>query len=179
MIPEELEAYAALAGSVSVAGDIVECGVFNGESLEAITRMLPGRRVWAFDSFRGFPPGDPKYDDPVACGLVGAVVGNPTEVEARVAPHAKWLAIREGWFEDTFRDKLPEKIAFLSIDCDLYHSVKLVLDTLAHRVVEGGIITVDDWTTFEGARLACYHWRGHPFSPDGYFGPSLSAWWRV
>lgn len=155
----ELKGYFDVASTVKVDGDIVECGVYMGESLGAITRALPGRRVWGYDSFEGFPAGNPEYDDPVALGLEGAVVGNIAAVCENVGAGARELIIRAGWFHESFvRWPLPEEIAFLSIDCDLYDSVLLSLRTFAHRVVPGGIITIDDWSAFVGARRAFYQW---------------------
>jgi hypothetical protein len=185
---EELLAYAEVARMVEVEGDIVECGVYMGDTLMTIAQTLPGRRVWAYDSFQGFPPGTPGKDDDVALGLVGAVAGDPDVVRSKVEPHASELTIVEGWFEDTLRDPLcleypalPENIAFLSLDCDLYASVRLALEVLAPRVVRGGIITLDDWSTFVGCRRGFYD-----ADIDGlravdmrYFGPCRAAWLRV
>lgn len=158
MSPEEQIAYFKVAKTCEVDGDIVECGVYNGDSLCAITSALPGRRVWAYDSFEGFPPGNPLHDDPVALGLAGAVVGHPSQVARQLHGLAGELQIRAGWFAETFLLPLPERIALLSVDCDLYDSVLLTLRTMANRVVSGGIITVDDWTCFEGCRAAVYDW---------------------
>jgi O-methyltransferase len=182
MIPEELDAYREVARKVTVGGDIVECGVYMGTSLAAIAETLPGRRAWAYDSFQGFPPGDPAHDDPVACGLVGAVKGDPEAVRSLVEPFASEVVIREGWFKDTLsKQPRPERIAFLSIDCDLYHSVLEVLRIFAARVVHDGIITVDDYSTFVGARDACHEWArkiGLTIVPE-FFGPTRAAWWRM
>jgi O-methyltransferase len=183
MIPEELDAYREIARKVTVEGDIVECGVYMGTSLAAIAETLPGRRAWAYDSFQGFPPGDPEHDDPVACGLVGAVKGDPEAVRSLVEPFASEVVIREGWFEDTLAlgQVLPARIAFLSVDCDLYASVFKVLRMLSPRVVRGGIVTVDDYTTFVGAQKACVEWArviGITVVPE-FFGPTRAAWWRM
>lgn len=181
MNEEECRAYRAVARLCKVPGDIVECGVYNGDSLAAIASVLPGRSVWAYDSFQGFPAGNPIMDDEVALGLEGAVAGSPDVVFERLEGLYESLHIREGWFEDTFRMQLPEKIAFLSIDCDLYDSVRLVLHTLAPRVVPGGIITLDDWSCFIGCRRAYHHW----ISEHSLDAPLLrtfgtgQAYWKV
>jgi O-methyltransferase len=183
MTPEELGAYAECAALVAdVEGDIVECGVYMGESLQTLAMTLPGRRVWAFDSFQGFPPGNPEHDDPVALGLVGAVQGDPEVVAKRVWPWAGELIIRSGWFKDTFREEpLPERIAFLSIDCDLYDSVLASLNVFAHRVVPGGVVTLDDYTTFPGCRKAFEQWaKALGRRPRvTTFGPARAGWFRL
>jgi hypothetical protein len=180
---EELLAYAEVARQVEVEGDIVECGVYMGDTLMTIAQTLPGRRVWAYDSFAGFPAGTPGKDDDVALGLVGAVAGDPTVVRSKVEPHASELIIREGWFEETLApyERVPERIAFLSLDCDLYASVKLALEALAPHVVPGGIITLDDWSTFIGCRRGFYDADidGLRSTDMQYFGPCRAAWLRV
>jgi hypothetical protein len=160
MSPEECAAYAEIASLCTVQGDIVECGVYNGDSLAAIAGVLPGRDVWAYDSFQGFPAGNPSYDDAVALGLEGAVVGSPAEVARALDGLYDHLHIREGWFEDTLEQGQPKpgSIAFLSVDCDLYESVLLVLRRLRPYVAKGGIITLDDWSCFIGCRRAYYRW---------------------
>ena len=64
--------------------------------------------------------------------------------------------IRKGWFENTFKMPLPEKIAFLHIDADWYASVTLALDTFYDRVEDGGIIVLDDFGHWEGCRESYY-----------------------
>lgn len=175
-----LREYSALAREVylnDIEGDVVEAGVYNGASLQAIAKGCPDRHVWAYDSFQGFPAGS-LLDDDVARGLEGAVKGDPEEVRRALGGLYSALTIREGWFEDTFRLPLPERIAFLSVDCDLYESVFLTLRVLAPRVVPGGIITLDDWGAFIGCRRAFYHHvrntRETPWLRN--FGPCQAYW---
>lgn len=162
------DVYRTLASSVGgLDGDIVECGVYRGRNLSAIAEILPWRDVWAFDSFQGFPEPGP-YD---TGGIEAGQCSDTNEemvMQAMAETQYKRLVVRPGWFEDTLNwptysvlealPPLPEQIAFLSIDCDLYASVKIVLDRLADRVVPGGIIVMDDWGAFEGARRAFYEW---------------------
>jgi len=46
--------------SLSIPGDIVECGVYRGHSLISTALLLKklgsNKRVWGYDSFSGFPP---------------------------------------------------------------------------------------------------------------------------
>lgn len=173
-----LQEYTAIAAACQVEGDVVEAGVYNGASLAAIARGMPGRRVWAYDSFLGFPAGG-LLDDDVARGLEGAVVGDPDEVQRALDGLCSELIVREGWFKATFYDPpFPERIAFLSVDCDLYESVWLTLTRFAPRVVPGGVITLDDWGAFVGCRRAFYHWvRNQRVTPwIRNFGPCQAYW---
>lgn len=179
-----LEWYTELASRCAdVPGDIVELGVYNGDSLAAIARGLPGRTVWAYDSFQGFPPGGIN-DSPGAHDLHGSsVVGDPRFVVEKLAalptPPAH-IQVETGWFQDSFQRTLPDQVAFLSVDCDLYESVILSLSTFAHLVQPGGIITVDDWGCFIGARRAFYDWCSLTGEAPllRTFGPT-QVWWQV
>ena len=57
-----------------------------------------------------------------------------------------------------FKETLPHtdlgKIAVLHIDGDWYESVKVCLEQLYDRVSSGGIIQIDDYGHWEGARKA-------------------------
>jgi hypothetical protein len=63
--------------------------------------------------------------------------------------------------EDTLRDagNLPERIALLRLDTDWYHSTKIELEVLWPRLAPGGIMIVDDYG----------HWRGAKKAVDEYF----------
>ncbi len=143
-----------------VPGDGVECGVYNGGTAGAMGYALApaGRHVWLYDSFAGMPP-TRDVDGEVAATLVGTYVGSVERVRealelASVPPTG--ATIREGLFEDTFREKLPERVAFLHIDADWYDSVTLALDTFYDRVSDGGIVVLDDFGHWEGCREAYY-----------------------
>jgi hypothetical protein len=121
-------------------GALAEFGVFTG----AITRFLrpkfPDRPYHAFDSFKGLPEG---MGLAVAAGdfdLGGAVPELPPDTTVHV-----------GWFEDTvpaFHDSSTGPLALVYIDCEIYASVKTVLDNLYDRFAIGAIVAFDDWYNF-------------------------------
>ena len=49
---------------------------------------------------------------------------------------------------------LPEKIAILRLDTDWYESTKAELDILWDRLQPGGILLVDDYCRWKGAKTA-------------------------
>jgi O-methyltransferase len=143
-----------------IAGDFVECGVCNGGSAAAIACGLrsSGRRVWLYDSFQGVPKPS-EIDGACAANFTGAWVGELENVKrameiAGVAD--KDYIVRAGWFKDTFRLPLPERVSILHIDADWYDSVLLSLNTFYDRVGEGGIVVLDDFGHWEGCREAFY-----------------------
>jgi hypothetical protein len=49
---------------------------------------------------------------------------------------------------------LPEKISILRLDTDWYASTKIELEMLYKRLVKGGILIIDDYGHWQGARKA-------------------------
>ena len=66
------------------------------------------------------------------------------------------VTIREGWFNETFRsDPRPRgAVAFLLVDCDWYGSVLETLEAFYDSVPDGGVVALDDFGYWEGARRA-------------------------
>ena len=69
----------------------------------------------------------------------------------------------KGKVEDTLTDtmvlhSLPERISVLRLDTDFYSSTKIELDVLFPRLVPGGVLIVDDYCTWGGARKAVDEW---------------------
>ena len=60
----------------------------------------------------------------------------------------------EGRVEDTLPDRAPSEIALLRLDTDWYESTRHELRHLYPRLVSGGVLIVDDYGEWEGARLA-------------------------
>jgi hypothetical protein len=60
----------------------------------------------------------------------------------------------KGLFQETLPITPLSRIAVLHIDGDWYESVKVCLDSLYDKVVPGGIIQLDDYGYWQGARKA-------------------------
>ena len=72
----------------------------------------------------------------------------------------------KGKVEDTLPDAAPEKIALLRLDTDWYESTRHELEHLYPRLVPEGVLIVDDYGHWEGARRAVdEHFRHHPPAP--------------
>ena len=142
-----------------IAGDFVECGTYKGGSAAIIApRLLEDRKLWLYDSFEGMPESSDK-DGTAARQFVGegkACVEEVRQLVRRSGAPEDRLVIRKGWFQETFSEPLPEKVALLHCDADWYESVMLVLETFYPLVSDGGIIILDDFGYWEGCREAFY-----------------------
>jgi predicted O-methyltransferase YrrM len=149
-----------------IAGDIVECGCARGGSaaLMALTLRQMGarRRLWLFDTFEGLPaPSSHDADFEIADLFTGTCVGTLDEVRGlferlRIADDVTFV---KGLFQDTLPATSIPRIAVLHIDGDWYESVKVCLDSLYDKVVPGGVIQLDDYGYWAGARKAVDEFR--------------------
>jgi predicted O-methyltransferase YrrM len=147
--------------SRDIPGDVVECGSAQGGSaaLMALTlrRMKSRRKMWLFDTFEGLPA--PSAQDPdfeVAELFTGTCVGTLEEVRElfqrlNVADDVEFV---KGLFQETLPASSVSAIAVLHIDGDWYESVKVCLNVLYDKVVPGGMIQLDDYGYWQGARKA-------------------------
>jgi O-methyltransferase len=160
----------------NIAGDIVECGVWRGGNLVIAglmkARLGFDRQIWAFDTFAGMTaptevdakPADEtldvrkKFDSLERGGRNDWCYASEADVlrnfETRVGNRE--LRTVKGPVEETLRDEanLPEKIAILRLDTDFYESTKAELETLYPRLSSGGVLIVDDYGEWAGARKA-------------------------
>ena len=60
----------------------------------------------------------------------------------------------EGKVEQTLSDNNPGKIALLRLDTDWYESTKIELEVLYPLLVIGGVLIIDDYGLFHGAKKA-------------------------
>jgi len=144
----------------SVAGDIVECGVYNGGSAAIMASLCEkspvNRNVWLFDSFEGLPKPTDKDGDEAAAyeGWCHGDLSKVKEVLRKLCIPEFRVHIVKGWFHNTFpKVEIPE-IAILHIDADWYESVKLCLEKFYDSVQPGGYIVLDDYGDWEGCRIA-------------------------
>ena len=147
--------------AAGIPGDVVECGTARGGSAAlmglALKRSGAGRKLWVFDTFEGLPApqaGGPDWEDGER--YTGSCRGSLEEVkqlfdQCGILPFSRLV---KGMFADTLPRSGVGAVSVLHIDCDWYESVKACLDAFYPRVSPGGIIQVDDYGHWKGAREA-------------------------
>lgn len=157
-----------------VPGAFVELGVHRGGSAGILAHLLldrPERHLHLFDRWGDLPdpteedgPRAEEYrrdaipdklaslrDDPpldAARELIEQILHFPRE---RVHYHS-------GWYQDTLPAYSGGPIAFASLDCDYYESVKLGLELLDAHASPGATVIADDYAAWPGARRAVHEW---------------------
>ena len=129
------------------------------------------RELWIFDTFEGLPaptPDDPDYV--VALSREGECRGEYQDVvnllsELGVLENAHLV---KGLFQETLPAMDLPQISVLHLDGDWYESTKVCLEYLYDRVSPGGIIQIDDYGHWAGARKAL-----HEFFEERNIRPSL------
>ena len=149
--------------AIHLPGDIVECGVWNGGSAAIMSAACRDnknhlRTVWLFDSFAGLPPPGSKDGeharDAYFEGWCHGSVEEVTKIFNQLHLSLDPVRIITGWFNSTLKTESIKTIALLHIDADWYESVKVVLEELYDKVVDGGFIVLDDYWTWQGCRQA-------------------------
>jgi O-methyltransferase len=157
----------------SIPGDIVECGVWRGGSMMAVgltlLRLGARRSLWLFDTFSGMPPPGPEDKDfrgQSAAELMASQNPDTSPVWARSSlDDVKAGMIEIGYQQDLVRyvvgpveatipGCLPDKIALLRLDTDWFTSTYHELLHLWPRLVPNGVMIIDDYGYWAGARKA-------------------------
>jgi O-methyltransferase len=159
----------------AVAGDVVECGVWRGGSsmLSALALRQErdeGRTVWLYDTFEGMTEPGERDADPSGTRMVDVWdhhrgrTGDPVfafgaleDVQANMARTGTDLSrVRyvKGPVEETIPGEVPERIALLRLDTDWYESTRHELEHLWDRLSPNGVLIIDDYGHWAGAREA-------------------------
>ena len=158
-------------------GDFVECGVWKGGSSMLMALSLlefndTSRILRLYDTYAGMT--EPTAEDVIAWNDKSVTqklqedrsVGKDSfstwsvakeEVEANMNATAypeEKIRYIEGDVAETLATDVPERLALLRLDTDWYKSTAYELEILYPKVVPGGIVVVDDYGHFKGARKA-------------------------
>ncbi len=173
-----------------VPGAFAECGVWRGGSVLAMILSLQAagvddRDVFLFDTFEGMtaPTAEdtsafhaPAAEEWAAVGedehdrAYGDLFSAETfgEGQVRRLLHAtgyppERIHLVRGPVEETLPAAAPDGLALLRLDTDWYESTRHELEHLYPRLATGGVLIVDDYGHWEGARKAAdEHLAGHP-----------------
>jgi hypothetical protein len=159
-----------------IPGDFVECGVFKGGNALIAAKIFEinksQKKVYLFDTFTGMSePG--KYDlktnskSPLFSKYLSRQQENHNDWAYASIEEVKenFLKINllnenivfvKGKVEQTLGqvENIPSAISFLRLDTDWYESTKIELEKLFEKLVPGGILVIDDYGSFDGARKA-------------------------
>ena len=163
-----------------IPGAVVECGVWRGgSSMAAALTLLAAndvRELFLFDTYTGMTA--PTARDRVHSGESAEAVLGRSERYRCIADEADVAAnlTSTGYPRDQFHlvkgDVLgtipgaaPSSIALLRLDTDFYESTRHELAHLYPRLSSGGVLIIDDYGHWQGARQAV----------DEYFGALPNA----
>ena len=158
-----------------IPGAIVECGVWRGGSMMTAALVLNSlksdqRDLYLFDTFQGMPKPDAvdvDFDGIAAMKtFTEQQTGDDTstscfatlsDVQATMALsgyNSKRVHFIQGKVEDTIPLHSPQSIALLRLDTDWYASTRHEFEHLYPLLAPGGVLIVDDYGHWQGARKA-------------------------
>jgi len=159
-----LAMYELFKKALPVKGSVVECGVFRGFSVMAWAKLSAilepenlTRRIYAFDSFAGFPSVAPQDH---------ASKGEAAEGEFRTSNYEELLALVREYDQDRFLGHIPKVqlirgdatqtipqfvrendhllVSLLFLDFDLYEPTRVALQQLVPRMPRGAVLAFDE-----------------------------------
>jgi O-methyltransferase len=157
-----------------IEGAVGECGVWRGGSTMAAALRFrelgdAARDFHLFDTFEGMSEPtehDRRASDSATAAQLLATsaqdekiwcVAGIDDVRANLVAAGCDMGrmhLVEGKVEDTLPAAAPETIALLRLDTDWYESTRHELEHLFPRLVPGGVLIIDDYGAWEGARRA-------------------------
>ena len=157
-----------------IPGDIVECGVWNGGSILLAAMALihfgdTSRRLYLYDTFNGMPRPDdidkrwdgisalPTWESFTTRGQpwgYGGTIDVVREVLRKSEYPQDQFIFMPGMVEDTLPNACHASISLPRLDTDFYKSTLHELVHLYPLLESGGILIIDDYGIFQGARKA-------------------------
>ncbi len=181
--------------AAEVPGAFAECGVWRGGSVLAMILILQesgrdDKDIWLYDTFEGMTepteydvsafdrPAQKRWEQDSGRPwptLFGSETFNEEGVRELLIgtgyPEEQLHFVR-GPVEQTIPDEAPEHLALLRLDTDWYESTRHELEHLFPRLVPGGVLILDDYGHWDGARKAVDEF--FVANPPGRFSPGLT-----
>jgi O-methyltransferase len=158
-----------------VPGDLVECGVWKGGSsmmmaLTLLSKEQSHRKIFLYDTYEGMS--EPTESDKT---FIGEAASELLQKQNLNDPNSIWcyssleevqrnldktnypkegLIFVKGKVEDTLSKTIPSNLALLRLDTDWYESTKKELEILYPLLNNQGVLIIDDFGHWEGAKKA-------------------------
>jgi O-methyltransferase len=157
--------------------NMVEIGVGTGHGLVFFQKLinlynLIDSKIYGYDTFEGVPvptdrdiASDGKllkdiYKEKIKKNDVSGWNNNSLDYVKKIysdnTKNNNNLTLIKGKVEETLRIKenLPENISLLRIDLELYEATKFSIEKLVPNIVNGGILMVDNYSSYSGVKDA-------------------------
>lgn len=165
-----------------ISGDLVECGVWKGGSAMMMayvfkSKGITDRKIYLYDTFEGMS--EPTNIDVSVVGKSAAEqlkeqnihddksiwcyapLEDVKENMRRTGyPYENFVFVK-GKVEDTLAENLPTAVSILRLDTDWYESTKIELELLFPILIEKGVLIIDDFGHWEGAKRAVLEYFGN------------------
>lgn len=138
----------------SLHGDLIEFGVFQGASLSLMCDAAKGlkKKVIGVDSFEGLSKPDERDSN---YWRAGDLCADLSMIHSEVRNDAACVFVK-GWIPECLSRIPSNQFCFGHIDVDLYVPTKAALEFLYPRMIDRGVILLDDYgfQTCPGAKTA-------------------------
>lgn len=127
-----------------IPGNVLEVGSWRGGTAGIFTQMLPNKMIYLADTFKGVVKSSEweHYKDKAHDDTSEQLVIDFLEKDLKV----KNFKILSGIFpEETGKDIVNEKFAFVYLDVDVYLSTKDAFEFIWDNISPGGIVVFDDY----------------------------------
>ena len=163
----------------SIPGAVVECGVWRGGSMMAAALTLlefqdTSRDLYLYDTYQGMTAPqdlDRDFKGALAKDHILNAQTRQGEYSSDVTAYASLPDVKSGMQSTNYPiekikyvvgdvtqtlngDQIPKEIALLRLDTDWYESTKIELEILWSRVARGGVVILDDYDHWKGAKKA-------------------------
>ena len=166
--------YEMFLKTISLSGNIVECGVATGATLALFKNLQKefncSRKIWGFDSFEGFSPAADEdgsfftntqdtYNVKYSRYTLDYVRQNLIDLGAQNSGDTD-ISLIKGWIPQSFEFYDGSPISLINLDVDIYEPTKGTLEFFWPLLQENGIILLDEYDfdrdieKFPGAKKA-------------------------
>jgi len=143
------------------SGTYLEFGVWNGNSINFLSKFLQKKSIYGFDSFEGLKEDWKGYH----------LTSGTFNLNKKVPNLKKNIIPMVGWIQDTLPSFLSEKklkINFMHIDTDTYETAKFILENTKKYLSKNSIIVFDELYNFPGWDVGEYKALTEVFSDNEY-----------
>lgn len=151
--------------SNNLPGDLAECGCYVGTSAFFIAQASQHGTLYLFDSFQGLSHpnvADHGTTDDVLPWSAGDLSTDEATLRRNLSRYDS-IEVLPGWIPERFGEVMDRQFRVVHIDVDLYQPTRDSLEFFYPRLVQGGVIVMDDYgfATCPGATRAAHEFSSH------------------